>query len=182
MKAKNLIYGALCISICLLSFFAFRGLANVVNALIVPLTLGIFTQSMSLREKVTVFIALGIFVFILFLLQIVFLSFYVVLSLVLVFLYEKNIGVLKRYFAFSLLMTVFFAGALYLTDFVFKTRIASITTDILGGNVLFFFVSVAVQALVISAVVLPLFYFINQRVLLNRGSDQGVGSLGRDSN
>ncbi len=182
MKAINLIYGALCISICLLSFFAFRGLTNVINALIVPLTLGIFTQSMNFREKVAVFIALGIFVFILFPLQVIFLLFYVLLSLVLVFLYKKNMGALKSYFVFSLLMSVFFTGALYLTDFVFKTRIASVTTDILGGNVFFFFVSVAVQAFVISAIVLSLYYFINKRVLFKRGSDQGVGSTGRDEN
>jgi len=168
MKAKNLIYGALCVSICVLSFYLFRGFANIVNALIIPLTMGIFTQSMKLREKVAVFITLGILSFILFPLQVIFLLFYVVLSMVLVILYERKTGALKSYFIFYLLMTVFFTGALYMTDFVFKTRIASITTEILGGNILFFFVSVSVQAFVISAIVLPLFYYINKRVLSGR--------------
>ena len=169
IKIGNLIKGALCISICLLSFYIFHGITNIFNSLFITLSLGIFTEKMNFSEKSAVYISMVIFTFIFFPLQIIFLGFYIILSLILIYIKSKNLNFIKSYLFLFPIMTFLFTSALYLTDFVFNTQIAKITTDLLGGNIFYFLISITFQAIIISAIVLPLYYSVSKRVAKIRG-------------
>lgn len=148
-----LVRGGLCIAICLLSFLIFRGMANLLNAIVIPLAVTVFTNEMSLREKSALFIALGIFCFVFFPLQILFLSFYILMSFILNFLYKKPRRFLSSFLIFTLTVICFMILAVYGTDIIFKTQIVKITTHLMGGNPYVFLSSIVIQSLIISAVV-----------------------------
>jgi len=157
MKAKKIVLGALCLGICILSLFFFRGVTNVINAIVIPLSLGIFTFSMDFKEKLAVYIGLAIFAFVLFPLQLIFLFFYFLISLLLIYIDLWNLGFLKGFLLLSFSLTLFFTASVFLTDLIFGSKIVQITMSLMGDNILIYLLSVAIQAIVVSVIVLPLY-------------------------
>jgi len=157
MKSKKIVLGALCLGICVLSLFLFRGVTNVLNAVVIPLSLGVFTSTMYFKEKISVYIALTIFVFVLFPLQIIFLLFYFLISLLLIYIGLWNLGFLKGFLLLSFSLTLFFTAAVFLTDLIFGSKIVQITMGLMGGNIWIYLLSVAIQAIIVSAIILPLY-------------------------
>ncbi len=144
--------GALAIAMVTVFFLMFRGVTNVFNALLVPLTLYAFSRGNKLEEILTVYAAVLIFVALFFKLQLIFILLYFVIAFLLDLLLRdgERRHTLMATLTISLAVSLGLWVAVVLTDDLFGTRIYEITLGMLGGNAYAYAIMLWIESFLIS--------------------------------
>lgn len=175
MNTDKLARGAVCLALCLVHLSLFRGFLNILNALVVPLALGLLTSGWSSRSRMGLAGTLLLATVVVVPLQAVFVPLYVVLAGLLQASWPR--GPLARVVVLTPLVAAGFFGAIVLTDLVFGTLIARTTLQILGGSLVAYGGILLLESLLISGLLVWLFRLLVRRT--GTGDGKGWESLDR---
>jgi hypothetical protein len=149
MKSKDLAYGAIAITLILVSFFIFRGMTNLVNCITVPLIFLFFTQGFDQRSSLTVATTVLLAVILLFPIQIIFILIELGMAVLLRFILRKRSMTQLLY---PIIVTLLIIVGVVLTDMLFKTQINAFVLRISGGNGFSYILIFFIEGLIIAGI------------------------------
>lgn len=126
--------GIVIIGLVSLCYVFFQGLANILNAFFVPLTLYAFSKDKRMDETIPTFVVLLLFVAVFFKLQLIFTLFYCAIALLLELVLQEERHTLISTLTVSLALSLGFWVSIVLTDDVFRANIYYMTLHLLSGN------------------------------------------------
>jgi hypothetical protein len=148
MKTADMIRGALSLTVIVISLFLFKGTTNLINAIIIPVTLYINLRGWQPRQVASVFAAFLLLCAILFNYQIIFASIYCLITSVYLILNARKVNLLVTAIVLTLIATVCFAIGIKLTDLIFMTQIETLLLKVLHGNLLVYYLIIFVEGLI----------------------------------
>lgn len=157
MNLKMLARGAIAVGLILVFFTLFKGATNILNALFVPLTLFITTINCKKKDLFIIFAALMIMCIALFNMQIIFMSFYFILALILIKFDKLNLRSFLHIIILATIICIGFYISIRLTDLIFLTKIYEIMIRVLKGNLALYFSILFIESLLVS---LGLFFIL----------------------
>lgn len=165
-SGRNLTTAAMIMAICLVSFSIFRGAANILNALVIPLALAIGKQKLAARFFAAVALALAGLTAILFPMQLVFVVFYCGLAILI------QIFLRLRHLALAILLhtvavSISFWLAIMLTDWLFLTEMQPIMLALLNNNYLIYAAMILFEGLIVGSSQIFLARLFRKRLLLD---------------
>ena len=134
MNARSLSRPALGVVLIIVFFTLFRGMTNILNALLVPLTMIMVTEPESPGHRAVFMLAAVLVVFLFYPHQLVFMLLYVLMSSVYRMMKRQDISVGLRVLGLGILAGVGFWGAILGTDALFGTRIRAFMLMLAGGS------------------------------------------------
>jgi hypothetical protein len=151
------------LAISLISFSIFRGASNIVNALIIPLTLAVGAQRLTIRSFLAVVLALFGLTAVLFPLQMIFVIFYGGLAaLIHILLNLRKTGL--AFLIHTLAVSICFWLAILLTDLIFLTKMQAIMMQMLSNNYFAFAGLILFEGLIVGVSHLLLTRLIRRRI------------------
>lgn len=141
--------GAITLGIICGFFVLFRGVTNIFNAFLVPISLYVYLKGKKKRDIWVMYLLVIIFCGIFFNMQLIFITFYCGISLLLNILNQKNLNKMLSVLILSIVVSLSFWIAIILTDFLFLTHINEIMITILNGNILVYSMILYIEGLVI---------------------------------
>ena len=154
MKSSVLVRIALSASLVMVSFYFFRGIANLLNAVTVPLVL--YGCGMNLVKRERLFMNAGVLMtgIILFPRQVFFLMGYVLIASAITTLLRSKMTLLMRF----VILSVFLAGVLHtgllLTDAVFNTGLVPFFLALFQGRWSYYTAMVAGEGILVAFLLL----------------------------
>lgn len=134
ISVKSITFGALTIALIVVSFSIFKGATNILNAFFVPMILFSYSINRNIIELVAVFVASIVMCALFFNLQLIFIVIYCIIALIISILNRKNIKFVLSALILSGVVSFFFWIAIFLTDFLFKTRMSEMILKLMSGN------------------------------------------------
>lgn len=138
MNVKTITQGALAISLIYIFFIIFKGPTNIINALLVPLTLYFSLMNQNIKGIIGVFSVLFLVCFLFFKVQIIFLFFYCAIALLLLILQKKKVPTFLSAVVLTGALSLSFWISIIMTDLIFLTHMSDIMLNIFKGNYLIF--------------------------------------------
>jgi hypothetical protein len=169
MKTVDIVRGALSLTVIVISLFLFKGTTNLINAIIIPVTLYINLRGWQPRQVASVFAAFLLLCAILFNYQIIFASIYCLMTGVYLFLNARKVNVLVRAIVLTLIASACFAVGIKLTDFIFMTQIETLLLKVLKGNLLIYYLILFVEGLIAAVSIVCSTSFLEKRLNPPRG-------------
>jgi len=154
INVKTITRGALSIALICVFFTIFRGPTNIINALLVPLTLYMSVINQKAKDTAVIFSTLFLVCFILFKVQMIFTFFYCILALMLRLFQNKKVPNLIAGIIMTISISLSFWISIIFTDYIFLTHISDIMLRMAHGN-----------------------YFIYMSVLVFEGALVGISQL-----
>jgi hypothetical protein len=166
VKASTITQGALTVTLIFVYFLLFKGVANILNALLVPLTLYVFSRGRKMSEVLAVYSVLVLICALFLNLQIIFILFYCGIAYLLSFLSNKNYHTVVSLLILAFAVSLSFWVAIMLTDYIFLTHINAIMMKILKGNLFAYALMLFAEG---SLVALSLFFLSKKINKMNLG-------------
>jgi len=135
IKTNIITRGALAIALIFVYFSLFKGVTNIINAFLVPLTLCVFTMKSKKKEIFIVYLAAILFSLLLFPIQSFFIVFYCGIAFLLLQIHKKNVCNALAILLLTITVSLSFWIAILLTDRVFLMNINGIMMQIFKGNI-----------------------------------------------
>jgi hypothetical protein len=135
ITSSSITQGALVIALIVVFFLFFKGVTNILNALLVPLSLFIFSINKKYSETLLVYLAVFFICVFFFNLQLLFFIFYCAIAFILKVLIHKNINLFLSAVILSITSTIAFWLAIMMTDYIFLTQMGRIMLELLDGNI-----------------------------------------------
>ncbi|HEY5561769.1 MAG TPA: hypothetical protein VIK72_08460 [Clostridiaceae bacterium] len=134
IKLSSITRGAMAIALIFVSFSLFRGVTNILNALLVPLTLYLSSINQKKKQIFTLYSVVIIFCLIFFNMQFFFIIFYCCIAFLILKLREKNINAVLSALILTLTISFSFWIGIMLTDYFFLTNMNDVILKVLRGN------------------------------------------------
>ena len=155
--------GALALAIICVLFLIFKGATNILNALLVPITLYTFSLNKNRSEMLTTYIAAILLCALLFNFQVLFIVFYCGISILLLLLY-KRVNAIFFILILSTVICLCLYSAILLTDYIFGTNMLKITLKVLNGNMLVYLMVVIIEGFIVGTSQYFFLKLINKRM------------------
>lgn len=136
IRIQAITRGALTIALVCIFFTVFKGITNILNALLVPLVLYGSLMNLKREERYAVLVALFFVCVILFKVQVIFTIFYCIIALSLLFIQQKKWPFPLGAILLSLGISLSFWIAIEATDALFLTHMSDIMRHALNDNLL----------------------------------------------
>lgn len=134
INIKVITRGALSIALICIFFTIFKGPTNIINALLVPLTLFMVTINQKAKGTGVIFTALFLVCFMLFKVQMIFTFFYCILALLLGMVQNKKIPMWVAGIILTFSLSFSFWISIICTDYIFLTHMSEILLNMCNGN------------------------------------------------
>lgn len=134
ITAHIITHGALALTLILVFFLMFKGVTNILNALLVPIVLHTFSINKKSRDIVVLYFAAILLCALLFNLQLLFIFFYCLIASLLSLLHEKKVNPILSLFIMSVSTGILFGIAIALTDLIFLTNMGKIMIKLCRSN------------------------------------------------
>ena len=134
MNNKSLTHSAISISLVLVSFMLFKGAANIINSIIVPIIFYINYAKFKLKDYLLMILAVFILSFLFFFKQLFFIIFYAILAWFLYYSFEKKINFLLRTIIFAAAFLFGFVTTINITDMVIGTALQKALASAAAGS------------------------------------------------
>ncbi len=166
-RTRHITISAMTIGLVLVSFTVFRHTTNLINAIIVPLTLAVLLFHIPIKQKVIIYVITYMLVVLFFPTQLVFMLLYVIVAsrLKYIMINQSVLIWLGHVLVFALMLMI----ATYLTDFIFMLKINHFIFLMLGQRVLFFIGFYLIESVGILLVHTLMMKQINKRMRLKNG-------------
>jgi len=145
IKLKMITRGAMAIALIFVSFTLFKGVTNILNAFLVPLTLYLCTINQKKMQVFSLYFAVVILCSIFFNMQIFFIVFYCCIAFLLLKLREKNINTILSALALTITISFCFWIGIMLTDLIFLTQMNYIIMDALKGKIYIYGMTIIIE-------------------------------------
>ena len=155
IEVSTITKGALMLALIYIFFFLFKGVTNIFNAFLVPITLYVFSKGKNRQEKLLIYGVLITFCALFYNIQVVFVTFYCAIAYLLNSL--NNNKKLNKVFTIIILSTAIslsFWVAIILTDYIFLTRINAIMMQVLKNNIIAYGIIFFIEGAVIGLILL----------------------------
>ena len=133
-KTSMITQGAIGIALIFVYFSLFKGPTNIINALLIPITLFLISIKQRKKDIFVLYAAVFIFCLLFFNLQCFFIIFYCCISFLLIIIREKKIGTALSALILTIAVTLSFFIAMFLTDHFLGTQMIKIIMAVLKGN------------------------------------------------
>jgi len=163
MKTVELTRTAIVLALIMVFYALFKGTANILNAMLVPLLLYAAISGLSLKGRMALFFALIFLSAIINVWQIFFSLIYFLLA---VLIYLTTVWRLKLPLRIALVSFVAFISFLFsirLTDLVFGTRIETTMLQFAGGNYFLYAAVIALEGFIVGAILVWAAYIYDQK-------------------
>ena len=171
MNIKSLTYAAISISLIFMSFILFRGAANIVNSIIVPVVFYINYTKFNLKEYLLLILAVFILSFLFFFQQLFFIIFYAVLGWLLYYTLKRKLGFIVNTIIISIAFLIGFVSTISLTDLIIGTALRKALLTVGGGSqlglILVFIMISIVVGLTLDFIIFELDKRLKGEVLIN---------------
>ncbi len=164
VHTKSITFGALAVALVIVSFTLFKGVTNILNALLVPLALSLVSLKLRKMEIITILICVILICFFFFYLQLFFIFFYCAISILLVFLSNKKVKSVLSVLILTVATSLSFWIAIILTDAVFATKMNTIMLNVFKGNYSLYSTMLLVEGLIVSVAMFLLFRAVSKRM------------------
>ena len=145
-------------------FTFFRGMSNIVNALLVPLTMTVMMAGETRRARMVFSFAVVLLVLLFFQAQIIFILLYILISEALLQISKSPRPFWLQGLSIGVLAGLGFWAAILLTDAVFKTRIHTFMLMLAQGNVLRLALIMLGEGLIIGFLLVWSWRFLQKRL------------------
>jgi hypothetical protein len=135
---KTITRGALAIALICVYFTVFKGVTNIFNALLVPLTLYLSTVNQTKKGMFTIYGVLILFCFLFFKVQFIFTLFYCGIAFLLTLLQKKHVSTPLSALILTVTISTSFWISIVLTDYFFLTHMGDIMLKVFHGNYIVF--------------------------------------------
>ncbi len=166
-NTRHITISALAIGLVLASFTMFRHTTNLMNAIIVPLTLAVLLFHLTTKQKILVYATTYLLVVLLFPVQLVFMLLYIGLASRLKHLMLNQS--LLIWIGHAVLFALVLFAATYLTEVIFMLHINRFIFDMLQRNVLLFASFYLIESMLILLFQTVMMKQINKRMKLKNG-------------
>ncbi|MEI7884888.1 MAG: hypothetical protein WCI30_06010 [Clostridia bacterium] len=136
MKTKTITQGALVVALIMVFFLIFKGVTNIFNALLVPLSLYLVAIGKAKRDIFSIYLFFLVMCAIFFSIQIIFAIFYCGIAFLLAQLLAKKTYPLLAVISLAITTTISFGLAISLTDFFFLTEMSKIILRVINNNMI----------------------------------------------
>ena len=133
-KASMITQGAIGIALIFVYFSLFKGPTNIINALLIPITLFLISIKQKKKDIFILYSAVFIFCLLFFNLQSFFIIFYCCISFLLIKIREKKVGIALAALILTIAVSFSFLIAMFLTDYFLGTQMIGIIMGVLKGN------------------------------------------------
>ena len=134
MDNNSLTHSAISISLVLVSFILFRGAANIVNSITVPIIFYLNYAKFDLKKYLLMILTVFILSFLFFFQQLFFIIFYAILGGVLYHSFKKKINFIVRTIIFSITFLLGFVITINITDIVIGTALRQALAAAAAGS------------------------------------------------
>ncbi len=166
ITTSAIVQGALALAIISVLFLIFKGATNILNALLVPITLYTFSLIKNKSEIFITYIAAILLCAFLFISQVFLMMFYCGISILLLLLY-KRVNAVFFIFILSIVICLCFYSAILLTDYIFGTNMLKITLKALNGNMLVYLMVIIIEGFIVGKAQYFFLKLINKRIHQN---------------
>lgn len=136
VKLNMITRGAMALALIFVFFTLFRGVTNILNAFLIPLTLYVCTINQKEKQIFTLYSAVIIFCLLFFKIQLFFIVFYCCIAFLLIKLREKKINTMLSALILTITISLSFWISIILTDNFFLTHMYDIIMRVFKGNTL----------------------------------------------
>ena len=151
ISIKAITRGALTIALICVFFTLFKGVTNIFNALLIPLTLYLSVLNLRKREIFLIYSALALICFIFFKVQLIFVFFYCLIGLLLCLLHRKKIPFFPSFLFLTVAIGMSFWLSILLTDYLFLTHMNDIMMKALKGSITAYMLMLAFESALVAA-------------------------------
>lgn len=174
IPASSIAQGALTIALIVVFFLFFKGVTNIINAFLVPLTLFIFSINKRNSETILLYFAVFIICALFFNLQVFFIVFYCLIAVLLKILLTKKITTLLSAAILSIANAVSFWVAIRLTDYIFLTQMGNIMLKLFNGNIYTCALVLLAEGMIVGVNQLFISRAVYRRILKNASFDRAA--------
>ncbi len=176
MKIKSVAQGSLVIAIIVVSFFLIRGAINILNALIVPTAIFVFSMNKKRRDIFALFLSLVMFCMLFFQTQIVFLCLYFGIAQILLIIKRRRMPRAVSIILLSLFNASTFWAAILLTDQLFGLGLNRIMLIMYNYNRLLYTLLFIVEGSFASIILLFVTSNVYKRTRHQNNSKPGIST------
>ena len=134
IKLNIITRGAMALALIFVFFSLFKGVTNILNAFLIPLTLYLSSINQNIKQILTLYFALIIFCFLFFNVQFFFIIFYCGIAFLLTKLGEGKVNIVLSALILTITISFSFWIAIMLTDHFFLTNMNDIIMKVLKEN------------------------------------------------
>jgi len=134
MDNNSLTHSAISISLVMVSFLLFRGAANIVNSITVPIIFYLNYAKFDLKKYLLMILTVFILSFLFFFQQLFFIIFYAILGGVLYHSFTKEINFIIRTILFVITFLIGFIITITITDIIIGTALRDALAAVVAGS------------------------------------------------
>lgn len=134
MDNNSLTHSAISISLVLVSFILFRGAANIVNSITVPIIFYLNYAKFDLKKYLLMILTVFILSFLFFFQQLFFIIFYAIMGGILYHSFNKEINFIIRTILFAITFLIGFIITITTTDIIIGTALRAALAAVVAGS------------------------------------------------
>lgn len=174
IPSSSIAQGALTIALIVVFFLFFKGVTNIINAFLVPLTLFIYSINKRNSETILLYFAVFIICALFFNLQVFFIVFYCLIAVLLKILLTKKINTLLSAAILSIANAVSFWVAIRLTDYIFLTQMGNIMLKLFNDSLYTYALVLLVEGMIVGVSQLFISRAVYRRILKSASFDRAA--------
>lgn len=164
IKTANLARGALSLAIIIVSLVLFKGVANIINAVVIPAALYVNLRGLEAWTIVKIFIGYILMCLVLFNHQIIFALVYCVIATTLLYVSSRGLSVLVKVIVLSLVSFVCFVAGIKLTDMLFMLHIEKMMLQLLNQNYIRYYLIILAEGVIVGLCIVSITNVLEKRL------------------